>query len=870
MRSGRNTSTLMSFTAVLTMVAFTLSTLGAELNYPVRLRARSLGRPQAPQMSTMAMMPLVAPLFIQDQDFTSTLVLVNGSNLNTYADVTVAGLDGQEIMHQRVQFPPHGQRRVELSTLLKSAGSRVTTGRIEIMHSPALKAMSILASLSITYSGSGEPSYIDEEISMPSAESSQTLRAVADATDGPPLVAITSLSTASQNVTVKCFSQGATTSKTVDLRAEETLLTEACGERTVHGGDFETVLKGVGDGPRGPAGIGLTSDASPGSFAAFGLTPHRKQADQFFSGISFDDPKMAMSTTKVFAGIPVGKTTLLPDGDYVPQLALANFSTKELHVRVEYAQTSGNGPIVQDVASAMVPAGTTKGLTLDAVQGDPDLKNSFLIISDGVPGDLIAKLVSTSGPRLREVESEAKDEKARENGGNHPWSLDEDTESTLLLFNHSAEPRRFNVGIASGDVVWQKVYELAPMQTEAISIRSLIQDRVKDDGGRTMPRDILSGTVDWYTFDLEVGSGRILQSSRQLAMARNFGCVSPMALCVVYIQPATISLVAGQTVSIAADPYICNVDSGGCNGDPAFAGPGNASNPHYHYSWSVNDAASISGPNTSDYVSLYGASGGTGTLFLQVIDDAHGCDVGNQASVTVQPAITGPNTVWYFGGQNPSGYATSITLTSSSGSSTTWTVTAGSNKVNLSTTTGSQTTITSSGTAFSSSVGDIGMKATAGGVDSAVFTVTSRKPYFMSPNTGLYVAGCPDSSQGYVSKVYYTIEDQLSAVLPSNVPQNEFWTSLLQKDYPGGTNWVQNTAQGSVVGPVNWFDMIGAYTGTGAMPTVNCSGPHTAVVHWGQQWRFGSTASGQGQLVQADTLQKYLDDTNHTSVVSPQ
>ncbi len=627
---------MMSFAAILTAVAFTLSTLGTDMHYPVYLSAkRSLAKPRVPQMGSMAM-PLVAPLFIEDHEFTSTLVLVNGSILNTYADVAITGLDGQEITHQRVQFSPHSQRRVELAALLKSASSRVTTGRIEIMQSPGLKGMTILASLSITYSGSSEPNYIDEEVSMPSAKGSQTLRAVADTTEGSPLVAITNLLNSRQNVSVKCFGENVAASKLVDLRPEETVVTEACARRTVHGGDFETVVGGANDNPAGPVGIALTSDATPGSFAAFGITPHRKPGDQFFSGVAFDDPKMVMSGTKVFTGVPVGPTTLLPEGNYVPQLALANFSAQDVHIQVKYAHTSGSTPDVQEGATATVPANSTRHLTLDKVHGDPDLKNSFLVISDGAPGDMMAKLVSTSDSRLREVESEAKDENAPENGGNHPWSLDQDTESTLLLFNHSAKPQKFNVGIGNVRTVWQKVFELAPMQTEAISIRSLIQERVKDDAGQTMPLGILSGVVDWYTFDSGVGNGRILQSSRRLAMARNFGCVSPMALCVVYMHPAPVSLLGGQSVTVAADPYVCDVDNGGCDGDPQFAGPGNASNPHYHYSWYVDAAASINGSNTQDVVSLYGAGGGTGTLFLQVIDDAHGCDVGNSTTVTVQ------------------------------------------------------------------------------------------------------------------------------------------------------------------------------------------------------------------------------------------
>jgi hypothetical protein len=59
---------------------------------------------------TMAMhMPLVAPLFIEDGNFTSQLVLVNGSNKSTYADVVLRSLDGKMITEKRVSFTPLSQ-----------------------------------------------------------------------------------------------------------------------------------------------------------------------------------------------------------------------------------------------------------------------------------------------------------------------------------------------------------------------------------------------------------------------------------------------------------------------------------------------------------------------------------------------------------------------------------------------------------------------------------------------------------------------------------------------------------------------------------------------------------------------------------------
>jgi len=115
-------------------------------------------------------------------------------------------------------------------------------------------------------------------------------------------------------------------------------------------------------------------------------------------------------------------------------------------VNVNYASGTGT-PIVQGLDPMMVPARSTAEIALSALQGNPDLENSFLLTADAAPGDLVVKLWSASVSQLREVEVLAKDEQDPENGGTHPWSLDGDTDSTLLLFNHSTKTQSFSVTI---------------------------------------------------------------------------------------------------------------------------------------------------------------------------------------------------------------------------------------------------------------------------------------------------------------------------------------------------------------------------------------------------------------------------------------
>src|ERR1700736_4169922 len=237
----------------------------------------------------MMQMPVVVPLFIENSVFTSRLVMVNDSLVSTYADVMLRGLNGEHIGQQRVTVAANSQQRLEIGAVLRASGSPATAGSIEIMQSPDVDGQVILAQLAMTYIGSSTPSYVDEETAMPSSDSSPMLRAVADSGYGSPVIAITSIAEASQNVVVECLVGPKIHSKTVQLSAGETVVTDACSGRTVHGADLDAILNEQRDEQRRsqPAGIALTSDGKPGSFTAFALARHgnEDEEDRYFSSI---------------------------------------------------------------------------------------------------------------------------------------------------------------------------------------------------------------------------------------------------------------------------------------------------------------------------------------------------------------------------------------------------------------------------------------------------------------------------------------------------------------------------------------------------------------------------------------------------------
>jgi hypothetical protein len=557
---------------------------------------------------------------------------VNAAAVDTYADVSVWGLGGEPIASRRVSFSPQSQRRVELGTLLRSSGSSATTGSILVMPRSD-SGGAIAAALSMTYRTNPEPNYIDEELAMPSMSDSQVLRAVADSGEGSPLVALTSLAESVQEVQIDCLGKdGAKSSKVVELAAGETLLTEACEQQTTHGTDFANIWTGAKDAPRGPVGIALRSDAMPGSFAAFALSPHAREQERFFSSVPFSDPKMLMSGTTVFAGVPVGRAAFLPQGNYMPQLSLSNFSGKDSTVRVRYSETSGDSPKVRDLDSVVVPAMSSKEILLENIEGDGELMNSFLAISDAIPGDVMAKLVAKGDSQLREVELLGKDGLEQENAGIHPWSLEHGTESILVLFNHGIGPQYFTVLVSADRVVWRKAYLLKPMQTKAINIRDLVEKRLRDEKGKVLPRNAVRGEVGWVSAGKGIGKGRILQSNPSTAMARSFSCGSvtnPNSPATVTLTPTSpIALGASTSAHLQVGFFTTLPNQYGCGGN--FVGYDLTG---FSVNWTGNSNIVSIPPSNAYDVTVTGTAPGSGAVQANI--NGPTCGTGAGASITV-------------------------------------------------------------------------------------------------------------------------------------------------------------------------------------------------------------------------------------------
>lgn len=607
--------------------------------------AKGPGASQAPEDALMEAMPQVAPLFIQDDTTSSSVVVVNNSAIPAGATIGVVSLDGKIVSRAYRLLAPHEQQEISLQSLLIDAEPSISIGSVLVTQDESLKGMTVISQVLIT-SNRGFSSYVDEELAMPSMSGSATLRGVADEAFGEALIAVTNLEKTPQHVAMRCLSaKGEKAAPAISLGPRETGLFVGCSGPKV--GSVKAYLASIGEeNSGGVEAFELTNDGGPGTIAAFGLAPHMRKQDIVFSAVTFADPKLIYSPNIAFAGVPVGPQPTLPDGVYSPRLALSNFSSNPAQVSITAALTSENQaagkgsseahPMQQNVQQLMIPPRHTAEILLDDLGQRSGLLQSLLVDTDRQAGDVAAKVVSRSDGTLHEIELLAKDRLDENNGGIHPWSVEGDYESHLLLFNHSGKPQDFGVGIWNGEILWDKKYTLVPFETREISFNELIRDKVTDNTGQILDAEHQRGVVNWMVPDSGTATGRLMVTSRFGAQARNFSCGQYIVVCGMVFQTAYGGfLPANDTLALYGSfPQFCDEFSPSqCTGGSSV-GSGSAS-----LSWRVGASSVVTTSSpTAQWPPLYGVAPGTG--YANVTACAGSCCSNGGGSPTVVPAVT--------------------------------------------------------------------------------------------------------------------------------------------------------------------------------------------------------------------------------------
>ena len=483
----------------------------------------------APVESTEPM-PLVAPVFLQTAQIDSSVSIVNGTELPAPGFVTVRDMSGAAVIRKPITFAAHSSQVIAAHDLLNEAGSVIQSGSMTVEQAPTVKGPALLGQLSMTLHVGSVPAFLEEELGMPTMHGSQSLRGVSSETTNLPLVAVTSNSESAQTITASCVGEG--TPSKIELAAGATAVVRVCSWEQMRDSDLglaSALLQSEKSESKNHA-VQLTTDAAPGSFYAFGFSLNGKITNAQLQPLDFYDPGMAFSTSTIYVGVPLGTGKLLRNSSYTPTVTLANFSAQPRTAEVLLADSSSGAPKVTSIAQTSIPAYSTKTLRLSGATGS-GVQNSITVKADGQPGDVQVHLFAGEAGTERRVEMLAKDAKDNHNGGNHPWSIANGDESTLLLHNPTATQQIFEVQISSGPAKWKEVYTLAPSETKAVSINNLIQQETKDHTGRTLPKTIGSGEVQWFTSVGASGVGRLLVSNQGSALARNYSCTTYYNMC---------------------------------------------------------------------------------------------------------------------------------------------------------------------------------------------------------------------------------------------------------------------------------------------------------------------------------------------------
>ena len=568
-------------------------------------------------------LPLVAPVFLQTDQIDSSITVVNSIIYAVNGTVTLRDQQGHVIGQQTLSFPAHSSTPVAMKTLLAAGGSGTHSGSVTLEQDPAMKGPALLAQLSMTLHAGSQPSFLEEELGMPTAHGSAVLQGVASQTKNLPLIAITSVSDAAQTIHASCAGEN-TSSSAIELPAFGTAVVQACSWQSLGDNSLNLSSSLLSSGGAIPAdhAITLKTDSVPGAFYAFGFALNAGLDQPQLQPLDFYDPGLLPSTSTVYVGVPVGANSVLNSVLSAPVLTLANFSGQSRQTTVTWSDSSSGSPKVQPIATLTLPPFSTKTTTLSSATGS-GLLNTFTISSDGSPGDVQAHLFTRVGTSEQRTELLAKDARDDHNGGDHPWSIANGDVSTLLLYNPTSQTQTFQVRLSGSGSSWLQVYHLVGYETRSLSLNDIVGKGTADHKGHKLPTSLTTGDVQWFTDFGGTGLGRLLVSNNSKSQARNFSCNNYTNMCLAEFTPDEFDSVAlGNTVTLAETlPQYCGEPCPTCcanNG--AMTGGGGS----YTTTWSGGNSSYTNQVGSNYYsISLKGIA--VGSFYVNAVVEAGSC-----------------------------------------------------------------------------------------------------------------------------------------------------------------------------------------------------------------------------------------------------
>ncbi|HLH00257.1 MAG TPA: hypothetical protein VKX49_28380 [Bryobacteraceae bacterium] len=579
-------------------------------------------------MAASMPMPSVAPLFIEDQQRTSVITMVNDAPDPLGLDVLLYSLSGLQLAKQAVSLQPHSQQVLAVASLLQASGNQY--GSVVLMPH---RATTMAAQLSISGRNGTEAGDIEEEFQMLMSPKPANYRAVS--LSASPVVAITSLSATKQAVSVSCLGGGNPNVAPLSVGPNQTLLVDACAK----GGPVTLSAlppnqPDTGGGQQ-PAAVTVSSSAPSMELAVFGVGLVPPASKGHLAAIPFADVNGLQSSTALYPGVSgAGLDWSAFRG------AVANFGAQERQATVLLSQGAGPAAGTQRTLATIKLAPHTVSLIdginqLNGVNSDA----SLVIATNGAPGEVLSgiqagRASASSGP----VALPWKDAAQSANGGQHPWRTDLGATSTLILYNpDSSQQASLPVTIYSGTSAWTKTISIGPLSTVPIRINDIVNGQEPDDHGYRLSAGASQGIVHWFTLMTPKIVGFMLQSDPATGVARPFACASITMACAMILPNATIP-VGGSTGNLNPIVSTCG-SNGGCTCSDSCGGTG-GNLATYAWSSSNSNIALLTSPPNANYGVYQGAGIGIANAFLSATDN-NGCAVSSNGGgeITVQGQV---------------------------------------------------------------------------------------------------------------------------------------------------------------------------------------------------------------------------------------
>lgn len=486
-----------------------------------------LGRPASHIHAAVLSGPLHVssiPYYSIKDDWDSVLTLNNTAHEPLTVSLTLYSLDGKPLQLPDVSLQEHDNVRLRLSesvALLQPGEGQFEEGSIELRFNNE-DGMALAPQLTVSDHNHGLSFDMEPPMGLKSSNLESLWWSVDDKTSAQ--VALSNTTGDDLKVQIGIEWQGVVIpSSPISMVKHQTVLLDIAQVLK----DLNISSKGIENG-----GLSISHSGAPGALIAQGVVLNKER--RFASSLNFVDPAGQKNSVLNGSGLMLARPAAVPpypEGSFfTPQLTLKNASkaTQSATVTVNYtANGQEKAKVLPEVNLAPHEVRAVDFSRFVAGMRNVSVSGAGLKIqASGAPGTLVAALTSLDQSRKTAVDVPlvSRSERSGE-GGNHPFRLDEASQSVAYLTNITQKPTRVLVAVFyRGGMFTPELMSVGPGATIAVDLLQLRNSQVKDVQQRTLPPDLSEGQVMWKPHAGEALIGRVVTVDKKNGMTSNFSC----------------------------------------------------------------------------------------------------------------------------------------------------------------------------------------------------------------------------------------------------------------------------------------------------------------------------------------------------------